>query len=139
MFLAAALSWWANFRSLDGSVKCVAESDPQQNVGQGSLLVIDKQAYLVNTFTSATHLKGPWDLTLKDEGHHARVFVTNALEWYVTRLDLRINEHHHAEADEKGGGTVVVEKSTKIPSDYVHRCDPAAFVVGPTDVAFLHR
>jgi len=128
-----------NLPSLDGSGKCTAESGPGQNVGQGSLLVIDKNGNLVITLASATLLNGPWDLTLKDEGHHARVFVANALSGTVTRLDLRITEHRGGEANKNGDGKteepVVIEKSTQIASGYVHRCDPAAFVVGPTGVA----
>jgi hypothetical protein len=112
-----------NLPSLDGTGICMAESGPQQNVGQGGLLVIDKHGKLVKTLTSATLLNGPWDLTLKDEGQRARVFVSNALSGTVTRLDLRIT------------GDVVVEKATQIASGYGHRCDPAAFVVGPTGVA----
>jgi hypothetical protein len=114
-----------NLPSLDGSGICVAENGPQRNVGQGGLLVIDKDGNLVKTLTDATLLNGPWDLTLRDEGEHALVFVANALSGTVTRLDLRIT----------GNGDVVVENATQIASGYGHRCDPAAFVVGPTGVA----
>jgi hypothetical protein len=116
-----------NLPSLDGTGACTAESGPQQNVGQGGLLVIDRHGNLVKTLASATLLNGPWDLTLKDEGQRARVFVSNALSGTVTRLDLRIAGD--------GDGDVVVEKATQIASGYGHRCDPAAFVVGPTGVA----
>ena len=101
---------------------------PEQNVGQGGLLVIDKNGNLVKTLTSATLLSGPWDLTLKENGRHAQVFVANALSGTVTRLDLRVTT--------KGAtDDVVMEKATQIASGYGHRCDPAAFVVGPTGVA----
>jgi DNA-binding beta-propeller fold protein YncE len=107
---------------------CIAESGPLQNVGQGGLLVIDKNGNLVNTLTSATLLNGPWDLAVKENGRHAQVFVANALSGTVTRLDLRVTTK--AAADD-----VVIEKATQIASGYGHRCDPAAFVVGPTGVA----
>jgi hypothetical protein len=42
-----------NLPSLDGSGMCLAESGPQQNVGQGGLLVINKNGNLVKTLTSA--------------------------------------------------------------------------------------
>ena len=113
-----------NLPTLDGTGVCNAESGPNQNVGQGGLLVIDKNGNLVTQLQSAELLNGPWDLTVNDEGHTAQVFVANALSGTVTRLDLR------AEA-----GKLVVEKGTQIASGYVHRCDPAAFVVGPTGVA----
>src|ERR1700688_4846760 len=60
-----------NLPSLDGSGSCVAESGPNQNVGQGGLLIIDKNGNLVTTLTDANLLNGPWDLTLVDEGDRA--------------------------------------------------------------------
>jgi hypothetical protein len=117
-----------NLPSLDGTGMCIAESGPLQNVGQGGLLVIDKNGSLVKTLTSATLLNGPWDLTVKENGRHAQVFVANALSGTVTRLGLRVTTK--AAADD-----VVIEKATQIASGYGHRCDPAAFVVGPTGVA----
>ena len=120
-----------NLPSTDGSGTCVAESGPTQNVGQGGLLVIDKNGNLVKQLTSASLLNGPWDLTVRDDGRRAKVFVSNALSGTVTRLDLRIVGD--GDGDKKDG--VVVEKETQIASGYVHRCDPAAFVVGPTGLA----
>lgn len=117
--------------STDGSGVCNAISGPEQNVGQGGLLVINRNGKLVKTLTSATLLNGPWDLTLKDDGEHVKVFVANALSGTVTRLDLRIVGDGDGDADDK----VIVERATQIASGYVHRCDPAAFVVGPTGVA----
>jgi hypothetical protein len=120
-----------NLPSLDGSGMCIAESGPNQNVGQGGLLVIDKHGNLVKTLADATLLNGPWDLTLKDEGGRAHVFVANALSGTVTRLDLKIT----GDGDGDSNDHLVVEKATQIASGYTHRCDPAAFVVGPTGVA----
>jgi hypothetical protein len=56
------------------------------------------------------------------------VFVSNALSGTVTRLDLRIS----GDGDEDD--RVTVASATQIASGYAHRCDPAAFVVGPTGV-----
>jgi hypothetical protein len=110
--------------SADGSGACVAGADGQPtNVGQGSLLVIDREGKLVRTLTSPKLLDGPWDLTVEDLGATVHVFVSNVLRGSVTRLDLRVDE------------TVVVERETQIASGYTHRCDPAAFVVGPTGLA----
>lgn len=120
-----------NLPSTDGSGSCVAESGPAQNVGQGGLLVIDKNGNFVKQLTSASLLNGPWDLTVRDDGRRAKVFVSNALSGTVTRLDLRIVGD--GDGDKKDG--VVVEKETQIASGYLHRCDPAAFVVGPTGLA----
>jgi hypothetical protein len=127
-----------NLPSLDGSGMCIAESGPTQNVGQGGLLVIDKNGNLVQTLTSTAFLNGPWDLTLKDDGSRALVFVANALSGTVTRLELRVTskgENDGMNDSMKGGASVVIEKATQIASGYGHRCDPAAFVVGPTGVA----
>jgi hypothetical protein len=96
------------------------------DVGQGGLLVIDKNGNLVDTLTSASLLDGPWDLTIQDEGRRAQVFVSNVLSGTVTRIDLKV---------EGGDRKLVVESETQIASGYLHRCDPAAFVVGPTGVA----
>lgn len=112
-----------NLPSLDGSGSCIAESGPNQNVGQGGLLVLDKNGNLLTTFTDASLLNGPWDLTLHDMGTSAQVFVANALSGTVTRLDLVVSQ-----------SGVTIGKATQIASGYVHRCDPAAFVVGPTGV-----
>jgi hypothetical protein len=120
-----------NLPSLDGSGQCLAESGPAQNVGQGGVLVIDKHGHLVKTLADASLLNGPWDLTVKDEGDHALVFVANALSGAVTRLDLRITGDGDGDRDDR----VIVERATQIASGYVKRCDPAAFVIGPTGVA----
>ena len=120
-----------NLPSTDGSGTCAAESGPNQNVGQGSLLVIDKNGNLADQLTSPSLLNGPWDLTVRDDGRRAKVFVSNALSGTVTRLDLRIVGD--GDGDKKDG--VIVEKETQIASGYVHRCDSAAFVVGPTGLA----
>src|SRR5260370_11815426 len=120
-----------NLPSTDGSGACIAESRPSQNVGQGSLLVIDKNGNLVNQLTDSRLLNGPWDLAVRDDGRRTEVFVSNALSGTVTRLDLRIVGD--GDGDKKDG--VIVERETQIASGYLHRCDPAAFVVGPTGLA----
>jgi hypothetical protein len=127
--------------SLNRSGACTAESGPTQDVGQGGLLVIDEHGNLVQTLTSATLLNGPWDLTLKDEGDRATVFVANALSGTVTRLELRFQDEHMGDGrmmNSSMGSSespVVIESATQIASGYGHRCDSAAFVVGPTGLA----
>ena len=118
-----------NVPSTDGSGMCTGQ---QGNVGQGAILVIDRRGRLVGELTSARLLDGPWDFALADYGDYAALFVSNVKKGTVTRLDLRVD----AEAD--GGGGVVVERETQIASGYAHRCDPAAFVVGPTGLAIDH-
>lgn len=117
-----------NLPSTDGSGTCTAESGPGQNVGQGGVLVIDKNGNMVEQLTSASLLNGPWDMTVRDEGQRALVFVANALSGTVTRLNVHV-------AGGQGKNRLVVDSETQIASGYMHRCDPAAFVVGPTGLA----
>jgi hypothetical protein len=95
------------------------------DVGQGGLLVVDKNGNLVTVLQDATFLDGPWDLTVNDEGQTAQIFVANALSATVTRLDVRVQ-----------AGKLMVEHKTQIASGYVKRCDSAAFVIAPTGLAF---
>jgi hypothetical protein len=120
-----------NVPSTDGSGSCAAISGPMQNVGPGALQIIDSNGKLRKTLTDAALLNGPWDLTFEDRGDRALVFVANALSGTVTRLELRIT----GDGDGDGDDRVQVESKTQIASGYMHRCDPAAFVVGPTGVA----
>lgn len=98
----------------------------EMGVGQGSLLILNKSGVVVTTLSDASLLDGPWDLVIRDQGEHAHVFVSNALNGTVTRIDLRI---------EKDPARVRVERMTRVASGYLHRCDPAALVVGPTGLA----
>jgi hypothetical protein len=114
-----------NLPSTNGSGVCTPGTNgTEENVGQGELMVIDQFGNLVQTLTSPSLLNGPWDLTIRDFGFFAQVFVSNAGTGTVTRLDLSV-----------GNDGVTVQKETQIASGYVHRCDPAAFVVAPTGVA----
>lgn len=119
-----------NVPTTDGAGTCTPGPDGEMTgVEQGSLLVLDRDGKLVKTLTSADFLDGPWDLTIKDEGKHAQVFVSNVLNGTVTRLDIEVSDAGHKDSFE-------VKKQTQIASGYEHRCDPAALVVGPTGLAF---
>jgi uncharacterized protein (TIGR03118 family) len=98
------------------------------SVGQGSLLILDKNGNVVTTLTDSQLLDGPWDLTINDQGAAAQVFVSNVLSGEVTRIDLRFPNG--------GNGNPVVESMTQIASGYLTRTDPAALVVGPTGLAY---
>ncbi len=106
---------------------CTQMGDVEQGVEQGSLLILDREGNQVSQLSDAALLNGPWDLTVFDEGANATVFVSNALSGTVTRLNLRIPNV---------GSTITVQSSTQIASGYLHRCDPAALVVGPTGLAY---
>jgi hypothetical protein len=100
----------------------------EEGVGQGALQVIDRNGKLVKTLTDSRLLDGPWDLTVKEDYGRSLVFVSNALSGGITRLDLRAARHG-----------VSLASATQIASGYAHRCDPAAFVVGPTGVTLDAR
>ena len=106
-----------NLPTPDGT--CAAINAP------GSLLVIDRNGRQIDSLVNPTLLNGPWDLTVHDEGSLATVFVSNVLSGTVVRLILRVSH-----------GGIQVQSATQIASGYVHRCDPAALVVGPTGLAY---
>jgi hypothetical protein len=104
------------------------------NVGglpaQGALQILDSNGNLVKTITDANLLKGPWELTVNDQGSTVQVFVSNVsatsgANGTVTRIDLQI-----------AGTTVTVQDMVQIGSGYSTRPDAAAFVVGPAGLAF---
>ena len=90
----------------------------------GSLLVIDNTGNQVSTI-SDSNINGPWDMTVLDQGNHAVAFVSNVFAGTVLRLNLNVDAN---------GVTVVNE--TVIASGYQQRCDPVAFVVGPTGLVY---
>ena len=96
------------------------------SIGQGSLMILDKNGNVVDTLTDPELLDGPWDLTVNDEGSLAQVFVSNVLNGTVTRINLLAPLN----------GTPVVLSMKEIASGYVARTDPAALVVGPTGLAY---
>jgi hypothetical protein len=96
------------------------------SVGQGSLLILDRNGNVVTTLSNPALLDGPWDLTINDQGSTAQVFVSNVLNGVVTRIDLNI----------PGGGIPMVTSARRIGSGYLMRTDPAARVVGPTGLAY---
>ncbi len=99
-------------------------------VEQGSLLVLDRNGNLVKTLSDPVFLDGPWDLAIHERGDHPQVFVSSVLNGTVSRLDFKIPD-----GDDDSGDQLTVTM-TQIGSGYLHRCDPAALVVGPTGLAF---
>lgn len=101
--------------SVDGSAK---------TVGAGGLLVVDSAGNLVQTI-SDPKIKGPWDMTVVDEGNQAIAFISNVLNGTILRLNLNV-----------AVSGVTVTGETVIASGYKHRGDPAAFEVGPTGLVY---
>jgi len=94
-------------------------------VQAGPLLFIDRNGKLLGQ-VDAAKLDGPWDLALKDDFDHAKVFVSNVLNGTVVRIDLSL----------PNSNTITVNAITQIASGYMHRTDPAALVLGPTGLVY---
>jgi hypothetical protein len=130
-----------NVPSANGSGVC---NNLQQDVGQGALTVIDREGNVLQTLTDPIFLDGPWDLTIRDEGDRAQIFVSNVRNGTVSRLDVRVRgdrddyDYDYDDDDDTQAPLVVVGKA-QVAVDYPHRCDAAAFVVGPTGLAFDER
>ena len=88
----------------------------------GSLLFLDRNGTPVLKFTN---VNGPWDLTIDDDFDHARVFVSNVLSGKVVRLDVSV-----------GSSKVTVTNVTEVAHGYAFGLNMAAFVVGPTGLAY---
>jgi hypothetical protein len=113
-----------NVPSVNGAGTCTQIGDEETGVEQGSLIILDRHGRIVKTLTSEKFLNGPWDLTIRDNGDTAAVFVSNVLSGTVTRLDLAVDDDD-----------VSVIGKAQIASGYLHRCDANAFVIGPTGLA----
>ncbi|MGD0843344.1 MAG: hypothetical protein ABSA06_03145 [Geobacteraceae bacterium] len=91
----------------------------------GSIMVLDKSGNLLQTLTDSTLINGPWDATVDDQGHFARLFISNVLSGTVSRLDLKVSNQ----------GVSIIE-GTQIASGYQHRGDPVTLEVGPTGLVY---
>jgi hypothetical protein len=103
------------------------EKGTAATAGPGSLLVINNQGKLIQTFTSAA-IQGPWDMALVDGGDSAIAFVSNALTGTVIRLDFKVSST---------GLTLLSTKT--IASGYVHRGDPVTLFVSPAGLVYDGR
>ena len=85
----------------------------------------------MKTLVDSKLLDGPWDLTVVNNEFIQTVFVSNVLNGTVTRMDLLVNPFGFGTASD-----IFILDKTQIASGYTFRTDPAAFVVGPTGLAF---
>jgi len=99
-------------------------SDP--TTGSGSLMILDRNGNLVETFANAPIIAGPWDMTVWDNVNTPVAFVSNALTGEVYRLNLTVG----------GPFGIKVQQATKIARGYGHQCDPVTFIDGPTGLAY---
>jgi hypothetical protein len=93
----------------------------------GSLLVINNQGKLIQTFDSA-QIDGPWDMTVVDKGDKASAYFSNALNGTVSRIDFSVTEK----------GLTKLDHFT-IASGYMHQGDPAALFDAPTGLVYDRR
>jgi DNA-binding beta-propeller fold protein YncE len=105
-----------NVPTMDGTIA---------TIGQGALQVIDRHGQLVQTWTDAKFLDGPWDLAVDDDGNRALIFVSNVLNGTVSRLDVAV-----------GTKGLTLQSKTIIGSGYPHVPNAAALILGPTGLAF---
>jgi hypothetical protein len=92
--------------------------------GAGSLLVINNQGKLIQTFKNAA-IQGPWDMALFDGGDVAIAFVSNALTGTVIRLDFKVSS-----------SGLTLQNTKTIASGYIHRGDPVTLFVSPTGLVY---
>jgi hypothetical protein len=90
----------------------------------GSLLVLNNQGKLIQTFTSS-QIDGPWDMTVVDNSDRASVYFSNALNGTVSRIDFAVSAK----------GLTKLDHFT-IASGYLHQGDPAALFDAPTGLVY---
>src|SRR5580704_1396740 len=92
--------------------------------GRGSLLVINNQGKLIQTFASS-QINEPWDATVVDNGDRASVYISNALDGTVSRIDFAVGF----------SGLTKLDHYT-IASGFMHQGDPAALFDAPTGLVY---
>ena len=94
-------------------------------VADGTLQVADRNGKHVATLTDHVFFDSPWGLTVYDLGDTAQIFVANVLSGNVSRLDVAVSPTG-----------IVIKRRTVIATNYTHRTDPAALVLGPTGLLY---
>ena len=105
----------------------------------GCLIVLNSQGEVVETF-AGDHINGPWDMTVRDNGSSAVLFVTNVLNGNVAKMpfDVVVNKgtvvRIPLEVPNQGDGIPTRGPATVIGSGFSEESDAAALVIGPTGV-----
>jgi DNA-binding beta-propeller fold protein YncE len=87
-------------------------------------MVINNQAKLIQNFTSS-QINGPWDATVVDNGDLASVYISNALDGTVSRIDFAVS---------LSGLTKIAHYT--IASGFMHQGGPAALFDAPTGLVY---
>jgi hypothetical protein len=103
----------------------------------GCLLVLNSGGQVVETF-AGQGINGPWDMTVRDTGGAATLFVTNVLNGTVAANGAVVNRgtvlRLALDVPQPGQDIPQRNETTVIGSGFAERTDPAALVVGPTGV-----
>ncbi len=103
-------------------------SDGTSNTAKpGSILVINNQGKLIQTISESA-IDGPWDMAVVDNGDRATVYISNALNGTISRIDFGVNDQ----------GIHQIDRAT-IASGYMHQGDPAALFDAPTGLVYDRR
>jgi hypothetical protein len=102
----------------------------------GCLIVLDSMGKPVETLFGSL-INGPWDMTVFEREHEAKLFVTNVLNGTVAANGQVVNQGTVVRVDLALPAVQmpVLESLTLIGSGFAQRTDPAALVIGPTGVA----
>lgn len=102
----------------------------------GCLIVLNSMGRVAETI-SGRPINGPWDMTARDRGSSASLFVSNVLNGTVAAAGRVVNRGTVVRIDLRlpTGGAPRVTGETVIGNGFAERTDPAALVVGPTGLA----
>ncbi|MCL2795835.1 MAG: hypothetical protein FWD85_11075 [Microbacteriaceae bacterium] len=108
----------------------------------GCLLVLDSHGRVRETI-SGPRINGPWDMTARDNGATAELFVTNVLNGTVAAggavVDRGTVVRIKLSGLESRNGRPHAGEPVVIASGFPEHSDPAALVIGPTGLAFNPR
>jgi hypothetical protein len=102
----------------------------------GCLIVLDSMGKPVETIFGSL-IRGPWDMTAREFGGEAVLFVTNVLNGTVAANGKVVNGGTVVRVNLKVSASLMpsLESLTVVGSGFAEHTDPAALVVGPTGVA----
>ncbi|HEY3867324.1 MAG TPA: hypothetical protein VGM10_03205 [Actinocrinis sp.] len=105
--------------------------------GAGCLLEISPTGQLGGTI-SGSYLNGPWSAAVQDDGTSANLFVTNTLVGLAKTATASANQGTvvRIALSEPVSGAPAVTGETQIAGGFAEKGDAAAFVKGPTGLAF---
>jgi hypothetical protein len=105
--------------------------------GAGCLLEISPTGQLGGTISGA-YIDGPWSASVQDNGTTANLFVSNTLVGLAKSATASANQGTvvRIALSEPANGVPAVTGETQIADGFAEKGDAAAFVKGPTGLAF---